>query len=69
MPNWKEKYQTVLESKSPVKFIIGVLLIIYGIFALLTPFTPGSWLTFFGLELLGFRLAVWDKIKNKIFKK
>jgi small-conductance mechanosensitive channel len=50
-----------------VKKILGIFLILVGIFALLTPFTPGSWLAFVGLELLGVRVAFWDKIKEKIF--
>jgi len=40
-----------------LKKIIGIILIILGILALLTPFTPGSWLAFVGLGLLGFKLA------------
>lgn len=44
-------------------------MIIYGFFALITPITPGSWLVFVGLELLGIRLALWEKIKAKFFNK
>jgi mannose-6-phosphate isomerase-like protein (cupin superfamily) len=50
------------------KKIIGVLLIIVGILALITPLTPGSWLIFVGLELFGVRILFWDKIKA-YFKK
>ncbi|MFC1739273.1 hypothetical protein ACFL1G_09530 [Planctomycetota bacterium] len=39
--------------KKVVKKIIGIVLIIVGLFALFTPFTPGSWLALIGLELLG----------------
>jgi len=42
--------------------------LLIGLIALITPFTPGSWLIFVGLELLGIRFLLWDKIKNK-FKK
>lgn len=49
--------------KTMVKKIIGVLLITIGLFAIITPFTPGSWLIFVGLELLGLRMLFWDKIK------
>ncbi len=45
------------------KKIIGILLIIVGLLALVTPFTPGSWLVFIGLEFLGVRILFWDKIK------
>ena len=38
-----------------VKKTIGLILIIIGLAALFTPFTPGSWLALIGLELLGIR--------------
>ncbi len=37
---------------------IGVLCIVAGFLALVTPFTPGSWLILVGLELLGIRLLL-----------
>lgn len=56
--------------------IIGIVLIVLGALALLTPFTPGSWLIFIGLGFLGFRLVSEDgklslselkkKLKNKL---
>ena len=49
--------------KIAIKKIIGILLIVIGLLALITPFTPGSWLIFIGSELLGFRLLFLDKIK------
>ncbi len=48
------------------KKILGGFLIIFGVVIFLTPFTPGSWVFFVGLELLGVRMAVWDKLKNKV---
>ena len=48
-----------------LKQVGGVLLIIIGFIALVTPFTPGAWLMFVGLELIGVRLAAWDKIKAR----
>jgi len=56
------------KSKSLLKKITGVLLIIVGILALITPFTPGSWLIFIGLELFGIRVLFWDKIKARFQK-
>jgi hypothetical protein len=50
--------------KTIIKKVIGVILIIYGVFALLTPFTPGSWLALIGLELLGIRQFVFRKFLN-----
>jgi len=50
--------------KITVKKIIGVLLIVIGLLVLVTPFTPGSWLIFVGMELFGFRMLFLDKIKS-----
>ena len=47
--------------KTIIKKVIGVILIIYGIFALLTPLTPGSWLALIGLELIGVRMLFFRK--------
>ena len=50
------------------KKTIGVVLIFLGLLALFTPFTPGSWLVFIGLELLGIRFIFkdkWQKFKDK----
>lgn len=57
------------EKYPKAKIIIGLILIAYGFFALITPFTPGSWLIFVGLELLGIRLAFWEKIKDKFINR
>jgi len=46
------------------KKVTGVTLILIGILALITPFTPGSWLVFVGLEVFGIRLLAWDRIKR-----
>lgn len=46
-----------------IKKTIGILLIVIGLLALVTPFTPGSWLIFIGLEFIGIRIVFWDKIK------
>lgn len=47
-----------------LKIIAGIALIVIGFVALVTPLTPGAWLMFVGLELIGVRLAAWDKIKQ-----
>ena len=52
------------------KKVIGALALIIGLVALVTPLTPGAvWLIFIGLELLGLRILVWDKIKSWFDKK
>ncbi|MEK7195247.1 MAG: PGPGW domain-containing protein [Patescibacteria group bacterium] len=50
------------------KKIIGIVFLIIGLTALVTPFTPGSWLIFVGLEFLGLRFLFWEKIKNRFRK-
>jgi len=47
------------------KRLIGLLSILVGLIALVTPFTPGAaWLIFIGLGLVGFHFTFWDKIKE-----
>ena len=50
------------------KKIIGIVFLIIGLTALVTPFTPGSWLIFVGLEFLGLRFLFWERIKNRFGK-
>ena len=45
-----------------LKIVFGVLLIVLGVLALLTPLTPGSWLALIGLEILGLRILLERKI-------
>ena len=57
--------------KKIVKKSIGIICIILGFLALVTPLTPGSWLILIGLEILGLgflldgRLSRFLKGKNK----
>jgi hypothetical protein len=44
-----------------LKIVLGVVLIILGLLAALTPFSPGSWLALIGLEILGLRLLLQRK--------
>jgi protein-S-isoprenylcysteine O-methyltransferase Ste14 len=50
--------------KAIIKKVLGVILIIVGLFALFTPLTPGSWLALIGLELLGVHLLIFKKFLN-----
>jgi len=45
-----------------LRYTIGIILILLGLVALLTPLTPGSWLIPIGLELLGLRILLRDKL-------
>ncbi len=44
------------------KKALGIVLIILGFLALITPCSPGSWLILVGLELLGLRFLLEDKL-------
>lgn len=60
--------ETALIKRYPkIRKTFGIVLIVYGLLALATPFTPGSWLIFIGLELIGIRL-VWKEKIQKILK-
>jgi len=65
----KESLKKFLSDNPRLKKIVGVILILVGLFALVTPLTPGSWLVFIGMELLGLRFLMWDKVKERFFKK
>jgi hypothetical protein len=51
------------------KKAVGIILLLAGLIALITPLTPGSWLAFVGAELLGIRLLFLEKIKARFLKK
>jgi hypothetical protein len=46
--------------------VLGVFLILVGFSALVTPFTPGSWLIFVGLEMFGIRVFFGRSVKEWI---
>jgi hypothetical protein len=48
--------------KKYLKKTLGIVLIILGFLALITPLSPGSWLILVGLELLGIRFLLEDKL-------
>lgn len=52
--------------KVAAKKTLGIFLVLLGFLALLTPFTPGSWLVLIGLEILGLRLIFLDTLKVRI---
>lgn len=56
-------YMDRLRDLNPVlKKVFGVIFVLLGFLALITPLTPGSWLALIGFELLGIRLLFIDKI-------
>jgi len=46
-----------------MRIVVGVLCVLLGLVALFTPLTPGSWLIPIGLELLGLRLLLANKLR------
>ena len=47
-----------------LRITLGVLLVLVGLFALVTPLTPGAWLGLIGLEMLGLGFIIPAKIRN-----
>jgi uncharacterized membrane protein HdeD (DUF308 family) len=68
------KIKEFLESNKKTRKVIGVILILVGLFALITPLTPGAWLAIVGFELLGMKILFlnkfkfWNKKKNSVNK-
>ncbi len=61
----KEYFKRIFKN-GKIKKTVGVILMIIGFAALITPLTPGSWFIFIGLEFLGFDLLFWKKIKLRL---
>jgi drug/metabolite transporter (DMT)-like permease len=55
--------------RKTLRIILGIVLIIVGVLALLTPLSPGSWLALIGLEILGLRLLFQRKLLSLTPKK
>jgi drug/metabolite transporter (DMT)-like permease len=62
--SWQKRLTKFLSNRHNTRKAIGIILIFLGLLALVTPFTPGSWLAFVGLEFLGVRFFAADKIKE-----
>lgn len=60
---WFQNAKEYIRNRPKIKKIVGVVLILIGLLALITPLTPGSWLAIIGLELLGVRILFFDKLK------
>jgi len=43
---------------------LGIIFVVLGFVALITPFSPGSWLILVGLEILGLRLLLTRKLSS-----
>ena len=55
--------------KNILKKTLGVIFIVWGLIALVTPFTPGSWLAIIGLQMVGLGFLLENRIVRAIRKK
>ena len=58
LEHMRARSREYIQHRPKVKKTIGVIFILAGLFALITPLTPGSWFAFVGLELLGVRVLL-----------
>ncbi|MDO8471519.1 MAG: hypothetical protein Q7S49_02840 [bacterium] len=64
----KESLKKVWTENLKVRKVTGVILVVIGLISIITPLTPVGFLLLVGLEILGIRILVWDKLKSR-FKK
>ncbi len=50
--------------RSVLRKTLGILCLVIGLFCLVTPLTPGAWLIFVGLELLGLGFLIPKKLRE-----
>lgn len=55
--------------RKTLRITLGVILIILGVLAAVTPLSPGSWLALIGLELLGLRILFERKFLSLLPQK
>jgi membrane protein implicated in regulation of membrane protease activity len=55
--------------KNILKKTIGVIFIVWGLIALVTPFTPGSWLAIIGLQMVGLGFLLENRVVLAIRKR
>lgn len=55
--------------KNILKKTIGVIFIVWGLIALVTPFTPGSWLAIIGLQMVGLGFLLENRIVRAVKRK
>lgn len=56
-------FKTKILANPLARKAVGVGLVIFGLVALIIPFFPFAWIGFFGLELLGWRVLLREKIR------
>ena len=53
-----------VRSKSKLRIVLGIFFVVFGFSIHTIPFVPGSWAIAIGLEILGIRLLIQDKLKE-----
>ena len=64
----REKINNYTLTRPRTKKVIGWFLVVIGFLALIAPVVPGAPLFFLGLEVLGLRLILTDKVKRLFWK-
>lgn len=60
----KEYFKKKWRENPKLRKVAGIALVVIGVLSIITPFTPVGFLLVLGLEILGVRALLWDKIKN-----
>lgn len=64
-PPFHKRINNFVAKRPVIKKILGGVLLSVGIFAMVTPLTPGAtWLIILGLELLGFHILTWYRFRD-----
>lgn len=65
-----EKLKILTDNNTVLRRSVGFLVLLFGIIALVTPFTPGAiLLCLLGLELIGLEFVLTKKLKARLTKK
>jgi hypothetical protein len=64
----KKCFKKIWTENPKIRKIVGVTLFVIGLLSVITPFTPVGFLLLLGLEILGLRTLIWDRLKNWIKK-
>lgn len=57
------KIKNYFQNHKTLRKVIGIIFVVIGLLALITPLTPGAWLALVGFELLGIKILFLDKFK------
>jgi hypothetical protein len=60
----KEYFKKIWTNNPKIRKATGIIFVVIGLLSVITPFTPVGFLLLLGLEILGLRVLVWDKLKG-----